>query len=78
MATQVMDVLGERLSLIGTTIVVSLVAFVVQRLFSQDPLSKVPWIGFDIGGLDKRRKAFHDGAKNIYKEGYEKVPLLIH
>jgi hypothetical protein len=77
MATQVMDMLSERLPLIGATIIVSLVAFIVQRSFSHDPLAKIPLVGLEIGDLEKRRQAFQNGgAKALYKQGYEKVPLL--
>lgn len=73
MATQVLDILSARLPLIGTTILVSLVAFVIQRIFAHDPLAEIPWIGVELGDSEKRRKAFQNGgAKALYKRGYEK------
>lgn len=73
MVTQVLDVAVERMPLIATTVIVSLLAWLVQRFLSRASLSHIPLAGAMLGDAEKRRKAYLAGAKNIYKEGYQKV-----
>ncbi|OIW23840.1 cytochrome P450 [Coniochaeta ligniaria NRRL 30616] len=72
MAAQILEVVVERVPLIATTAIVSLLAFIIQRLFSKASLSHFPLAGAMIGDAEKRRKAYLAGAKSIYKEGYQK------
>jgi hypothetical protein len=73
MASQLMEALTERLPLIGTTIIVSLLAFLVQHLLARDPLANIPWVGIELGDESKRRQAYLRSARPFYKEGYDKV-----
>lgn len=73
MATQILDLVMERIPLIATTLIVLLSALLVQLFFAKDPLSSLPLAGAAIGNAEKRRKAYLEGANSIYVEGYRKA-----
>ena len=72
MATTILEIVNERLPLIASTLIV-LLALVAQRFLAQRPISSLPLAGAAIGNAEKRRKAYLEGAKNIYAEGYQKA-----
>jgi len=72
-----LQVVEERLPLIVTTILFSVVGVIVQRLFAKDRLSNIPLAGALLGDAEKRRKAYLAGSKSIYMEGYEKVSYKV-
>lgn len=46
-------------------------AWFIQSSFRQDPLSKIPFVGLEIGDESERQAAFLQNAKEIYSQGYE-------
>ncbi|KAB5549553.1 ent-kaurene oxidase [Coniochaeta sp. 2T2.1] len=70
--TKITELVADRMPLIATAVLVSLLAIIVQRLFTKDPLSGIPFAGLALGDEEKRRKAYLEGAGKIYMEGYEK------
>jgi hypothetical protein len=73
MASQLMEALTERIPLVATTILVSLLVLFVQRILVNNPLSGIPHAGEKLGSVEKRRQAYLAGSKSIYKEGYAKA-----
>ena len=71
------DTLAERFQLIFPALILCIGAIVLQGLFKSNPLSHIPFVGTEIGGQDKRRTAYLTNAKNIYKDGYQKVRIPI-
>ncbi|KAK3401297.1 hypothetical protein B0T20DRAFT_335804, partial [Sordaria brevicollis] len=47
-------------------------ALIQQLFFSSNPLSKVPTVGDEYGGYEKKRQAYLTRAKDLYVEGYTK------
>lgn len=76
MKMTLLDIAAERMPLIATTILVSLLGLLVQRYFAQPRLSGIPLVGASLGNVEKRRKAFLAGARPIYMEGYQQVCLV--
>jgi hypothetical protein len=76
MSGPLLDVLTERAPLIATTVLVSLLAVVLQRIFARNPLSTIPYIGAELGNADKRRHAYLAGGKKLYQDGYNNVSVL--
>lgn len=69
--------LGDRLPLVVPTLAVLLLAYLLPRLFKNDPLAHIPDIGKELGDDEKRRQAYLYGANNLYREGYRKVSFGI-
>ena len=70
---KITELVADRIPLVATAVLVSLLAILIQRVFTKDPLSSIPFAGLALGGEEKRRKAYLEGAGNIYLDGYEKV-----
>ncbi|KAF3768858.1 cytochrome P450 [Cryphonectria parasitica EP155] len=64
--------LSTKWPFILTTLLALVGTWLLQLLFKQDPLSKIPFAGSDIGDENKRRVAFMQDAKAIYADGYQK------
>ncbi|PSR87239.1 ent-kaurene oxidase [Coniella lustricola] len=66
----------ERLStqwpFVLSALLVFAAAWFMQSLFKQDPLSKIPFIGAEVGDESKRLTAFLQDAKAMYAQGYKK------
>lgn len=67
---------AERLSVqwpfVLSALLVCAVAWFAQGSLKQDPLSKIPLIGRELGDEAKRRAAYMQGAKDLFDEGHRK------
>lgn len=68
-----LEALTDRMPLVITTVLVSILAFFAQRLLANNPLAHIPWLGLEIGDHEKRRIAYVARAKPFHREGHEKV-----
>lgn len=55
-----------------SALLVCAVAWLAQGSLKQDPLSKIPLIGGELGDVTKRRAAYMQGAKEMFDEGHRK------
>lgn len=55
-----------------SALLVCAVAWLAQGSLKQDPLSKIPLIGGELGDVTKRRAAYMRGAKAMFDEGHQK------
>jgi hypothetical protein len=54
-------------------------AFLLPALLKRIiPLWRVPLIGHELGGYEKRRRAYQTNAQSLYAEGYELVRHNLH
>jgi len=67
----------ERLPLIVAAALAFAATVLIPVIFKNDPLSRIPFVGAELGGRDKRRTAYMTSAKSIYQDGYQKVRIRL-
>jgi hypothetical protein len=70
------DLLGERWPLIVTAVFAVLAASIYPYALRALQIARIPTIGIELGGLDKRRHAYIVSARALYIDGYRKVRKL--
>ncbi|KAH7015594.1 cytochrome P450 [Ilyonectria destructans] len=57
---------------LSTAVIICLAAVVVPHILQRAQLWKIPMIGEELGGTEKRRQAYLAGARKLYTDGYRK------
>ena len=74
-ATQTIpQVIFDKVPLIVSSTVVFLAVYVLKYLLTPDPLATIPVIRQELESDKKRREEYTSKAKEIYTDGYNKVP----
>ncbi|ROW10379.1 hypothetical protein VMCG_02000 [Cytospora schulzeri] len=71
--SRVAELVATQWPYIATTLLACAAAWVFQVLLKQTPASKIPFIGLEIGDVDKRRLAYMQSSKQLYLDGYRKA-----
>ncbi|KAF7548892.1 hypothetical protein G7Z17_g6765 [Cylindrodendrum hubeiense] len=58
---------------LSTALLLFLAAIVGPHILQRSQLWKIPFIGEELGGTEKRRQAYLAGARKLYNDGYRKV-----
>ena len=70
------SVVTEKWLLLSTALVVLASCAILPALLQRIQLSKIPIVGREIGGTEKRRQAYLRGARKLYSQGYQNVLFL--
>jgi hypothetical protein len=65
--------LAERWPAVTAAVFACFVAFLVPKALGTLRMSRIPTVGEEFGGEEKRRQAYLAGARKLYNEGYKKV-----
>ncbi|KAH7145688.1 cytochrome P450 [Dactylonectria estremocensis] len=57
---------------LSTALILSLAAVVVPHILQRFQLWRIPFVGEELGGTEKRRQAYLAGARRLYTDGYRK------
>lgn len=68
----VTELLAEQWHLFLAPAVVYAAIWLFQTFFKENGLSKIPYVGLEIGDEGKRRAHYMAGAREMYLEGYRK------
>lgn len=69
------DVIVDRWPVISTVALAAMIAVFLPSTLRLIRMFTFPTVGTELGGPEKRRKAYLAGARKLYNDGYRKVCL---
>lgn len=72
---QTSSLIAERWVTLTTALVFLLAAVVAPSVLRHVRMSAIPLVGGEAGSLEKRRDAYLNSSRAIYKQGYQMVGL---
>lgn len=67
------DALVDRWPVVSTLALAVIVAVFLPNVLQLVRMFGFPTVGTELGGAEKRRKAYLAGARKLYNDGYRKV-----
>lgn len=67
--------IGEKWPIILTAFLALAIATAYPHVLRAIQIAKIPTVGTELGGEDKRRQAYISSARRLYNDGYHKVRL---
>ncbi len=68
---QLSTVLAARGPALASVLFILSAIFLASKVLGGSPVSNTPLVGEDLGGPNKRRTAYLERARELYKKGYE-------
>lgn len=76
--SRVNELVAAQWPYVASTLLVCAAAWVLQAVLTQTPISKIPFIGLELGDADKRRLVYMRSAKQLYLDGYKKASSQLY